>query len=113
MIQVRLAPSVILDYNGHMRASVAELKSHLSAYLSRVKDGEEILVTDRGRPVARLIPYVARAGEQSEVLQRLARQGVVRLPARPPDEAFRWPVPTARSRRSVVEALLEERSEGS
>ncbi|GMU57360.1 MAG: hypothetical protein AMXMBFR33_65060 [Candidatus Xenobia bacterium] len=95
-----------------MNASVAELKSRLSAYLAHVKEGEEILVTDRGRPVARIIPYVARAWEHSGVLQRLARQGVVRLAARPPDQAFRWPVPVARSRRSVVEALLEERSEG-
>ena len=33
---------------------VRELKNHLSAYIDRVRDGEEIVVTDRGRPVARL-----------------------------------------------------------
>jgi prevent-host-death family protein len=39
-------------------AAVAELKAQLSRYLSRVKAGEEILVTERGTPVARLVPVV-------------------------------------------------------
>ena len=30
------------------------MKNHLSAYLDRVREGEEIVITDRGRPVARL-----------------------------------------------------------
>jgi prevent-host-death family protein len=30
------------------------VKNHLSAYLDRVREGEEIVITDRGRPVARL-----------------------------------------------------------
>ena len=43
-------------------AGVAELKVRLSEYLSRVKAGEEVLVTDRGKPVARLVP-VGAGGE--------------------------------------------------
>jgi len=31
-----------------------ELKNGLSRYLDRVQAGEEVIVTDRGRPVARL-----------------------------------------------------------
>ena len=33
---------------------VRELKNHLSSYLDRVKAGEEITVTEHGRPIARL-----------------------------------------------------------
>ena len=36
--------------------SVAETKSHLSELLNRVARGEEIVITRRGRPVARLMP---------------------------------------------------------
>lgn len=36
-------------------------KTHLSALLERVANGEEITITRRGRPVARLVP-VTRAG---------------------------------------------------
>ena len=38
-------------------AKVSELKASLSKYVARVKNGEEILVTERGRPVAKLVPW--------------------------------------------------------
>ena len=38
---------------------VSELKAGLSAYLARVKRGEEIVVTERGEPIARIVPSVA------------------------------------------------------
>ena len=39
-----------------MEVSVRELKSRLSEYLRRVAAGEEVVVTSRGREVARLSP---------------------------------------------------------
>jgi prevent-host-death family protein len=38
------------------RIGVRELRQHASRYLARVAGGETIEVTDRGRPVARLVP---------------------------------------------------------
>jgi len=38
------------------RIGVRELRQHASRYLARVATGESIEVTDRGRPVALLIP---------------------------------------------------------
>ncbi len=38
------------------RVGVRELKASLSRYLGRVRSGETIEVTDRGRPVARIVP---------------------------------------------------------
>jgi prevent-host-death family protein len=35
---------------------VRELRQNLSRYLDRVKAGEDLVVTERGRPVARLVP---------------------------------------------------------
>jgi prevent-host-death family protein len=35
---------------------IRELRNALSRYLDRVREGETIIVTDRGRPVARIIP---------------------------------------------------------
>ena len=57
--------------------AVAELKAKLSRYLSRVKAGEEILVTERNTPIARLVP-IAR-GEIAADLRELERQGLVRV----------------------------------
>ncbi len=39
-----------------MDIGIRELKAHLSEYVGRAADGEAIVVTDRGRPVARLLP---------------------------------------------------------
>ncbi len=36
--------------------AVAKLKAGLSRYLASVKRGEEVLVTERGKPVARIVP---------------------------------------------------------
>lgn len=38
------------------RIGVRELRQHASRYLARVAGGETLEVTDRGRPVARLVP---------------------------------------------------------
>jgi prevent-host-death family protein len=38
------------------RADVAQLKARLSDYLARVQHGEEVLVLQRGKPIARIIP---------------------------------------------------------
>src|SRR5277367_3945053 len=39
--------------------NVAELKNKLSAYLTFAKAGEEIIIRERNRPVAKLSPFVA------------------------------------------------------
>lgn len=55
-----------------MDVGIRELRAHLSRYVERVKDGEEIVVTEHGTPVARLVPM---NGERK--LDRLIREGVV------------------------------------
>lgn len=58
------------------RIGVRELRQHASRYLARVADGEPFEVTDRGRPVARLVP-VPR-GENA--LEELLRSGRLKSP---------------------------------
>lgn len=53
---------------------VRELRQHASRYLERVSRGETLEVTDRGRPVARLVPIAV------DPLQRLIDSGRL-LPA--------------------------------
>jgi prevent-host-death family protein len=43
------------------RIAVRELRQHASRYLDRVAQGESLEVTDRGRPVARLVPITSDA----------------------------------------------------
>lgn len=68
------------------RIGVRELRQHASRYLARVARGETLEVTDRGRPVARLVPVmldpwddlvasgrVAAAENGSDVVDEAAR----------------------------------------
>jgi prevent-host-death family protein len=59
-------------YIRSMDVPVTELRAHLSEWLDRVRGGEEVIVTDRGAPVARMLGMSATA-----TLQRLAADGVI------------------------------------
>ena len=95
-------------------AGVAELKARLSEYLSRVKAGEEVLVTDRGRPVARLVPVGAALDDEAETarLRAMEREGLVRLGSGKLPEGFFEKERPADPEGLLREAALEERREG-
>ena len=59
-----------------MDVGIRELRAGLSRYVEQVKQGEEIVVTEHGKPVARLVPM---NGERK--FDRLIREGVL-IPAR-------------------------------
>ena len=40
-----------------VKTSSTHLKAHLGKFMRAVRDGEEVIVTDRDRPVARIIPF--------------------------------------------------------
>lgn len=89
-------------------AAVTDLKNRLSHFLRIVSRGETVTILDRGRPVAQITPI--RSADDS--LRGLAAQGFVRLPLRKLPRNF-WRRPLAKTSRSVVEALLEEREDRS
>ncbi len=70
---------------------VRELKNRLTRYLRRTKQGEEIVVTERGKPIAILMPITAvpQTSSLEARLARLAAQGRLTLPTRRPLRRFR------------------------
>lgn len=58
---------------------IRDLRNNLSRFLERVRKGETIVVTERGRPIAKIVPEGVPEG-----LLRLAEQGKVTRPTRPP-----------------------------
>ena len=64
-----------------MEVGVKQLRDHLREWLEAVQRGEEITVTERGKPVARLIPTKGRS-----TYEQLVAAGIItpaRLPKRP------------------------------
>ena len=91
-------------------AAVAKLKAQLSQYLARVKAGEEILVTERNVPVARIVPVERGAGDAR--MSELERQGLVRLGSGKLPRNF-WKLPRGRDAKAGVRrAVAEERESG-
>jgi prevent-host-death family protein len=91
--------------------SVVQLKAHLSEYLRLVKAGGELLVTERGVPIARVVP-LDEAERKSTRRLRLARAGLVK-PGRGRVPKLLQAAPTGDAvGASVLAALLAERGEG-
>ena len=90
-------------YNLAMDVAVTELRAHLSEWMERVRGGGELVITDRGVPVARLLGMSATA-----TLQRLAADGVIGrdVSARRPTAAGRE---RPQARRPVSDIISEQR----
>ena len=86
------------------KVGVRELRDHLSDYLRRVRDGERILITDRGKPIGELSPAEGR--ETVEQAFQLVRQGLARWNGGKPKGLLRAP----RSSGGLVStAVIEDR----
>lgn len=79
------------------------LKNKLSEYVRLAAGGETVLVTDRDRVVAELVPPRARAGQSTADAQwaELIRQGIV-TPAK-----RKGPLPRGKPIMSLEELLVE------
>jgi prevent-host-death family protein len=85
-----------------LEIGVRELRDHLSRWLDEVKDGREILITERGRPVARLVSSSAPSH-----LESLIAEGLVTPPSVPrrPAGSFQ----RVKARGSVSQLVAEQR----
>ncbi len=93
------------------RVSIAVLKARLSEYLNAAKAGEEVIVTDRNKPVARLGPIAAPMRGDARLME-LVRAGLARPAVRNLPRDF-WERPRPKDHQSrALAALIEERAEG-
>lgn len=87
-----------LDTPRHTQSvGIRALKQNASQVIARVTAGESIEVTDRGRPVARIIPL------QRDPYQELVDAGAIFEPTVSLDEFFRW----QSSRQAALESIGE------
>jgi len=65
-------------YASGVDVAISMLRAELSSWIERARAGEEIVVTERGIPVARLL-----AIDSAPLLDQLTQQGVLSRPSRP------------------------------
>jgi prevent-host-death family protein len=66
---------------------IADLKNNLSAYLRKVRTGEEVIICDRKSPIAKIVPL--STGDLDLEAQELIAKGLMRPALKPFDaDAF-------------------------
>ena len=86
-----------------MDVAVSELRAHLSDWLARARAGGEVVITDRGVPVARLLGV-----ETTTAITRLTDEGVIGRPRRP-DRPVASGHERPRPRQPVADRVTEQR----
>ena len=91
--------------------NIAELKNNLSNFLADVKLGEEILISDRNKPFAKIIPLHNSSDFSAEELA-LAAAGILRLPEESEvSESFLKETRPDLKAETAIKAVLDERDE--
>ena len=83
---------------------IRELKSHLSRYLGRVKTGQRVIVTERGRAIAVISPAAATPADDR--IDAMIREGLLRWGGGKPRGS---PRPPRIRGASVARAVIEGR----
>jgi prevent-host-death family protein len=86
---------------------IRELKNNLSRFLSRVKSGEALIVTERGRAIARILREEDFAGSDRKQIYTLAQQGLVTL--RKSELRSKKTLPTQQGGPQLSDMIISER----
>jgi prevent-host-death family protein len=89
---------------------ISELKARLSAHIEMVKNGEEVLVYHRNKPVARIVP--CSLDDEPERERRLIARGIMTPPSKKRSSPASWPDPPGNISDEVMERLWQEEREG-
>jgi prevent-host-death family protein len=89
--------------------NISDLKARLSAHIQFVRDGEEVLVCDRNKPVARIVP--CHIQDLSEQERNLAARGVLTPPLKRRPAFVSWPEPPGNVSDEAIQKILREERE--
>ncbi len=91
--------------------TVSQLETSLRACLRQVKAGEEVIITEQGRPIARLLP-IAHPVSSPEYLKAMEQKGLLKRGEKPLPADF-WDLPRPTDPHATVRStVLQEREEG-
>ena len=90
--------------------ALQDFKNNLGRYLGKVRRGEEILISERGKIFARVSPCEMNGDKSTrELLLRLAKNGQVLLPASGPGKPPGRPRKVRVKGASLSRAIIENR----
>ncbi len=83
---------------------IRDLKTRLSAYMQQVKAGATVVITERGRPIGRIVPLSPSVETR---VQELVQAGLMAWSGR--KLAPLAPLARTRGKRTLADLLLEDR----
>ena len=86
-----------------MQMGLREVNQHFAVAVRAIREGEEVVIMDRGRPFALLTPL-----REDDAIERMVRSGFLTPPSG--GGAMRAATPTAVSEGTTAQLLAEERS---
>lgn len=84
---------------------IRDAKMNLSKYIKMVQQGAEVIITDRGRPVGKIIPIQTRELPLGERIKRLEDQGLIDPIARKNLNKIPSPIPVPDG---IAQKMLQE-----
>ena len=90
-----------------LTAGIKELKNQLSRYIGLVKKGDDVLITERGRVIARIIKEDSGRSSLRQALQPLMLKAQISMPTREIQRDI--PKPLELPGRAVSDIVLEDR----
>lgn len=91
-----------------MKLGLREANQHFSKAIKAVRAGKEVILTERGRPIAVIRP-VKNEPEPDAALRRLADEGLITLPSRKGPLPRFEPVPL--SGQSLAQTIIDDRDD--
>lgn len=83
---------------------IRQAKTTFSRLLRAVRRGEEIVITDRGNPIAKIVPIAGDEETNDRWIERMVAEG--KLSPRPPNARMPEPLPIEPS--DIMQRILRE-----
>jgi prevent-host-death family protein len=90
---------------GQTKVGIRELKTRLGRYVRKVKAGDAVVITERGKPVGLIVPMGLPVESR---MKELAQSGLIAWSGRKLRKLS--PVARTRGRKTVAELLLQDRA---
>jgi prevent-host-death family protein len=88
-----------------IRVGIRDAKMHLSKFIKMVQNGSEVILTDRGRPVGKIVPVQSGDLPLAARIKKLEDMGV--LPALPQKKGIQLPAPISVPN-DIAQTFLQE-----
>ena len=84
---------------------IRDAKMHLSKYLKMVQKGIEVIITDRGRPVGKIVPIQSKDLTLEERIKMLEDQGLIEKQSKKRMKKIPSPIPVSDN---IAQKFLQE-----